>query len=265
MAPTWLQTLTLGLAGLQSALALPSSLSNVYVSHDGEPAGFFKNVSGVQIYHSYHNQNVTTGGKAILFVTDIYGVPLLENKLLADSLARADYTVIVPDLFNGDAVPSDDREGPALNLTEWRLRHPVAEIDRIIGLTIDYIHNDLQISRIGGVGYCFGGKYVPRFLAEGKGVDVGFIAHPSGLEAAEIQGIAGPITIAAGELDNAFNVTARYNAESILTGKNTTYQTNFYSGAPHGFAVRPNVTIPRQKYAKEAAYLQAVLWFAAWL
>lgn len=115
---------------------------------------------------------------------------------MADSIARADYTVIVPDLFAGDAVPSDNREGPALNLTEWRTRHPPAEIDRILGLTVDYIHNELNISRIGGVGYCFGGKYVPRFLAEGKGIDVGFIAHPSGLEEAEIQGIDGPISIA---------------------------------------------------------------------
>ncbi|KAL5372825.1 hypothetical protein DPSP01_013195 [Paraphaeosphaeria sporulosa] len=260
-----LRSLAVCLVGLSSAFASSVALPNVFVAHEGEPKGFFKNISGVNIYHSYHNQNVTTGGKAVLFVSDIYGVPLLENKLLADSIASAGYTVIFPDLFKGDAVPSDDREGPALNLTEWRTRHPTAEIDTILGLTVDYIHNDLNISRIGGVGYCFGGKYVPRFLAEGKGIDVGFIAHPSGLEAAEIQGINGPINIAAGELDNAFNSTGRYNAEAILTAKNATYQTNFYSGAPHGFAVRPNITIARQKYAKEASFLQAVLWFAAWL
>ncbi|KAL5394891.1 hypothetical protein PMIN06_002336 [Paraphaeosphaeria minitans] len=260
-----LPSLALCLAGLSTAFASSVALPNVFVSHEGETKGFFRNVSGVSIYHSYHHQNVTTGGKAVLFVSDIYGVPLLENKLLADSIASAGYTVIFPDLFNGDAVPSDDREGPALNLTEWRSRHPTAEIDAILGLAVDYIHNDLKISRIGGVGYCFGGKYVPRFLAEGKGIDVGFIAHPSGLEAAEVQGINGPITIAAGELDNAFNATGRYSTEAILTAKNATYHTNFYSGAPHGFAVRPNMTVPRQKYAKEASFLQAVLWFAAWL
>lgn len=71
--------------------------------------------------------------------------------------------------------------------------------------------------------------------------------------------------LVAGELDNAFNVTGRYNAEAILTAKKATYQTNFYSGAPHGFAVRPNVTVARQVYAKDAAYFQAILWFAAWL
>ncbi|KAF2270496.1 alpha/beta-hydrolase [Lojkania enalia] len=201
---------------------------------------------------------------AVLYVTDIYGVPLLQNKLLADSIAKAGYLVIMPDLFKGDAIPVTTPEG-GLNLTEWRARHPTAEIDSIIASTISYMRNELGATRIGGVGYCFGGKYVPRFLAEGKGLDVGFIAHPSSLETAEIQGIAGPITIAAGELDGAFNATGRHTAESILQTKNATYQLNLYSGAPHGFAVRPNLNVPRQKYAKESAFFQAVQWFDAWL
>lgn len=104
----------------------------------------------------------------------------------------------MPDLFNGDAVPTDSPEGPALNLTEWRTRHPPAEIDRIVGLTIAYMRNDLGVKRIGAVGYCFGGKYAVRFLAQGKGIDVGFAAHPSSLETSEIQAIAGPISFAAG-------------------------------------------------------------------
>lgn len=93
-----LPTLAFGLAGLSSAFASSVALPNVFVSHEGDPKGFFKNVSGsrlfdrasrdslltwnvVNIYHSYHDQNITTGGKAVLFVSDIYGVPLLENKL----------------------------------------------------------------------------------------------------------------------------------------------------------------------------------------
>lgn len=93
-----------------------------------------------------------------------------------------------------------------LNLTEWRERHPTAAIDAIISKTINYIQSDLGIARIGAVGYCFGGKYVPRFLASGKGVDVGFIAHPSFLESGEIQGVQGPLSIAAGGTSYAFLV-----------------------------------------------------------
>ena len=79
-----------------------------------------------------------------------------------------------------------------------RTRHTTAMVDAIINSTLSYMRTDLGTTRIGAVGYCFGGKYVPRWMASGKGIDVGFIAHPSSLEQAEIAGIAGPISIAAG-------------------------------------------------------------------
>jgi hypothetical protein len=37
-----------------------------------------------------------------------------------------------------------------------------------------------------------------RSLAEGKGVGVGFIAHPTGLERAELERVVGALSIAAG-------------------------------------------------------------------
>ena len=67
------------------------------------------------------------------------------------------------------------------------------------------------------------------------------------------------------ELDAAFNVTRRREAEDILTAKNATYQTTLYSGAPHGFAVRVDLGVARQKFAKEGSFRQAVGWFDAWL
>ncbi|KAF2710048.1 alpha/beta-hydrolase [Pleomassaria siparia CBS 279.74] len=263
MTMTLIRLLTVALVGVASVLAKKPASSCPAVSNEGTPTGEFKNVSGIQIYHSYPGETANASN-AILFISDIYGVPLLQNKLLADSLARAGYLVIFPDLFKGDAVPVSSPEG-TLNLTEWRTRHPTEEIDSIVASTITYIRSELGVQRIGGVGYCFGGKYVPRFLADGKGIDVGFIAHPSGLLATEIQSIAGPISIAAGELDTAFNVTGRRAAEDILTAKNTTYQTTLYAGAPHGFAVRVDLNIPRQKYAKESSFVQAIRWFDAWL
>jgi hypothetical protein len=46
----------------------------------------------------------------------------------------------------------------------------------------------------------FGGKYVCRWLKEGK-LDVGYTAHPSFVDKEELEGIKGPLSIAAaGEL-----------------------------------------------------------------
>lgn len=124
---------------------------------------------------------------------------LLTHHRLADQLARATAVqVILPDLFQGDAVPMAMAEGPQLNLTEWRARHPTFQTDQVIEQTINYMKSQLGVTRIGAVGYCLGGKHVPRFMASGKGIDLGFIAHPANLTTDEIRAIAGPISIAAG-------------------------------------------------------------------
>ncbi|KAF2734351.1 alpha/beta-hydrolase [Polyplosphaeria fusca] len=249
------------LAVLGAALADKKACGNLQVINEGAPAGKFVNVSGIQTYISRPSTNTTT---AILHVTDIFGVPLLENQLLADSMAQAGYLTVMPDLFRGESIPVDAIE-KGVNITAFLAKHPTSDVDSIIASTISYMRKDLGMTKIGGTGYCFGGKYVPRFLAEGKGLDAGFIAHPGFLETSEIMAIAKPITMAAGELDDTFNATARHAAEAILQSKNATYQLNLYSGAPHGFAVRPNLSVPRQKYAKDASYFQAVRWFEAWL
>ncbi|KAF2675729.1 alpha/beta-hydrolase [Lentithecium fluviatile CBS 122367] len=269
MVSFWTTCLTIAFATLVAAGGSKGAGKSCRLSviNSGEAAGQIKNVNGVQVYHSYppHRNYDHNSTKAVLFVTDFYGIASLNNKLVADSIARAGYPVIMPDLFNGDPVSTALAEGPALDLAAWRARHPTFAIDRIIESTITYIRNGLSASKLGAVGYCLGGKHVPRAMAAGGGIDVGFIAHPANLTAEEIRAIAGPISIAAGELDALFNSTGRRAAEDILTARNATYQTNLYSGAPHGFAVRANLNISRQRFAKEASFLQAVTWFDNWL
>jgi dienelactone hydrolase len=60
-----------------------------------------------------------TSSKALLYITDIFGVPLLQNKLLADSLAANDYLVVMPDLFAGDAISVEEQEA-GLNILRLR-------------------------------------------------------------------------------------------------------------------------------------------------
>lgn len=157
------------------------------------------------MYISPPATNTSTPSKALLYLTDIFGVPLPENRLLADSLASNDYLVVMPDLFNGDAIPLGSLEA-GLNLTGWLAKHGPEEIDRIVGETVEYMRGELGISKIGGLGYCFGGKYVPRWLTgEGK-VDLGFIAHPSSLTEEEIEGVKGGLSIAAGSKFFLFSI-----------------------------------------------------------
>lgn len=69
-------------------------------------------------------------------------------------------------------------------------------VDPIIEATIKELRGTYGVKRLGGVGYCFGGKYVCRFLKPGA-LDVGFTAHPSFVDKEELEGIQGPLSIAA--------------------------------------------------------------------
>ena len=63
------------------------------------------------------------------------------------------------------------------------------------------------------------------------------------------------------ETDTIFPAEKRHETEVILKDVKLPYQINLYSGVEHGFAVRCDIKVPQQKYAKESAFLQACGWF----
>ena len=141
----------------------------------------------------------------------------------------------------------------------------MAEIESIIDTALDSIRTTYNTSKIGSVGYCFGGRYVARYLAEGKGIEAGFAAHPSNTQAEEWNAVASPISIAFGALDQSNTPENRTNIEEIFFDGNKTYQTSLFSDAEHGFAVRTNLSVPQKAFAQEGAYFQAVRWLDAWV
>lgn len=103
----------------------------------------------------------------------------------------------MPDLFNGDPAALN-RTG--FDLSGFLKKHTPLQIDPIVETTLKEMRGPLGCKRIGGVGYCFGAKYVARFLKEGK-LDAGYTAHPSFVDKEELEGCTGPLSIsAAGKL-----------------------------------------------------------------
>jgi hypothetical protein len=100
----------------------------------------------------------------------------------------------MPDLFYGDAVPLN--RPPSFDLMSWLQNHLPTHVDPIVETVLNEMRGPLGCKRIGGVGYCFGGKYVCRFLKEGR-LDAGYTAHPSFVEREELEGIMGPLSISA--------------------------------------------------------------------
>lgn len=153
-------------------------------------------------------------------------------------------------------------------MTAWRARHPQSQVEAIITSALNTTRQNFGATKVGGVGYCFGGKYIARFLAEEEqGLNAGFTAHPSGTLASEWEAISPtrPISIAFGEFDASNTAANRTEIEEIFSRGNKTFQTTLYAHAEHGFAVRTNLSDPRLAFAQESAYLQAVRWLDAWL
>ncbi|KAI1759204.1 alpha/beta-hydrolase [Hypoxylon sp. FL1150] len=229
------------------------------IAHSGDPVGKEQVYDGINMYVTGNTSDI-----GVLYLTDVFGIQLLENKLLADSFGRAGYLTVAPDMFNGTPAPGDINGQPDFNVTEFLAIHSPEETDPILATAVDFMRTELGVTKVVVTGYCFGGRYVFRMLAEGKGVDVGFAAHPSLLEDVEISAITGPASIAAADADDMTPAERRTQIEALLLETGMPYTLALYGGTSHGFGVRANVTDPKQKFGKEEAFFQAIRWFGAW-
>lgn len=66
-------------------------------------------------------------------------------------------------------------------------------------------------------------------------------------------------------IDEIFTTEQRQETEAKLAQNKATYQINLFGGMEHGFAVRGDMEDPKQKFAKEQAFYQAITWFKEYL
>ncbi|KAI0402304.1 dienelactone hydrolase [Xylaria palmicola] len=231
------------------------------IAHDGEPVG-------KEVVHNNVTLYVTgkpSADKAVLYLTDIFGIQLLQNKLLADSFGRAGYFVVAPDLFNGTPSTLDLVDMTPAQRDVFLAAATPEETDALIATGVDYLQKVKNVTRIATTGYCFGGRYAFRWLSQQRGLKVGFAAHPSNLQDDEITAVKGAVAIAAADADTAMPPARRAAIEALLLNTTQAYTLSLYGSVSHGFGVRANVTDPRQKFGKEQAFFQAVRWFDSFL
>ncbi|KAG4429180.1 hypothetical protein IFR05_015334 [Cadophora sp. M221] len=242
----------------------PSTCCTVGVKHEGNPIGTSTKIGAIEAYIAEPSGKHIHKDTAILFLPDVIGI-WQNSQLMADQYAANGYYTLIPDLFNSDSLSLNRPDG--FDLMSWLTKgsdgknpHTFKAVDPIVEKSIKYLQ-EKGYKKIGAVGYCFGAKYVARFMASGKGISVGFVAHPSFVEENELRAIQGPFSIAAAETDSIFPTEKRHRSEEILLETKQPYQINLYSGVVHGFSVRCDLSKKIEKYAKEQAFLQAVTWF----
>ncbi|KAI9787575.1 MAG: hypothetical protein M1839_000106 [Geoglossum umbratile] len=237
----------------------PAKCCTIGAKHEGTPAGEIKLIGETPAYFAYPESKSTK--LSIFLFTDVIGCKNHGAQLIADQLAANGYFVVMPDLFHGDPVKLNPE--PGFNLMKWLEGHPVSRVDPVVVEVIAAMKQIYGAEKIGAAGYCFGAKYVVRFLP--SAITCAYVAHPSFVTPEELRAIKGPLSITACEIDEIFTVEKRHETEAILREVGVPYQINLFSQVEHGFTVRGNMGVRLNKWSKERAFCQMVEWFDEYL
>ncbi|KAJ7665923.1 dienelactone hydrolase [Mycena polygramma] len=241
------------------------------VTHEGTAEGKYETIGGVQCYVATPTVDYPKD-KVVLFLTDVFGLALINNLLLADDFARNGFKTIVPDLFNGDPIDKDafEANAPPFDREKWFAAHTEVQTRPPIDSVVAALKAE-GITRIASTGYCFGARYVVD-LAFDNVIQVSAISHPSRLtmpddmEKYAVMSKA-PLLINSCTVDQAFPLEAQAKADEILgDGKFAPgYHREFFEGCRHGFAIRGDMSDPKVKAGKEGAFKSCVDWFKKYL
>ncbi|KAL0571827.1 hypothetical protein V5O48_010140 [Marasmius crinis-equi] len=252
---------------------------------EGEPVGTFTSIDGAYMSAGSNKESE----RAVILLTDIFGLPLKNSKLIADSLAkRLECDVWVPDQFAGNppfAVEKLQNKMPeragedfglfakikffltVLPTLPKLLKSRPATVDARMKSFFDKLKAEKpHYKRIGAVGHCFGGSTAVR-LGGTDYVHSIVVCHPGGFSDEELKAIKVPCSWTLMVLwrmadDFTFPPPKREKAEAeFAKRKDHQYEFKVYKGTAHGFACRPNMTYPDVKEGFEGAMEQIVAWF----
>ncbi|VDB98763.1 unnamed protein product [Peniophora sp. CBMAI 1063] len=252
------------------------------VRHEGIPEGTYQEITGVKCYIATPSGEYDKS-KVVVYLTDAFGIELVNNLLLADDFARNGWKVVVPDLFEGEPMPADllDNVKPTdinVNLVAlgkerdwdflaWVAEHGPAQNVPRVKAVIEALKAD-GITRVATTGYCFGGR-VAFSLAHDGIPDVTATSHPSALQAEDLEKYAvnskAPLLINACEIDFQFGKDKQEKAEEVFKDFTPGFKQTYSEGCVHGFAVRGDMSDPKVKAGKERAFNSTVEWFKKYL
>ncbi|KZV76161.1 alpha/beta-hydrolase [Peniophora sp. CONT] len=250
----------------------------------GEPSGSI--VDGAYLHAA---PSPAPGPKrAVVLFTDIFGLDLVNCKVQADALSeKLNMDVWVPDLFDGKPPmkPEElepllpDRAGVQVGLMTY-VRVGMYMLPRALSIYstrpavgeqrarafVTKLRKEKGYTKIGTVGYCYGGT-VSAFVGKSPElVDSVVIAHAGNITEEVAKAIKVPASWACAEEDLAFKPAARSAAEAVFKAREGTkeyvpYEFKDWKGCAHGFAIRPNQSLPEVMAGYHGALAQTVEWF----
>ncbi|KAF8632410.1 hypothetical protein AX17_004851 [Amanita inopinata Kibby_2008] len=229
--------------------------------------------------------NGSPSKRAVLLLTDVFGLSLKNPKIIADHLAkRLECDVWIPDYFNGNPIFDHKALGPAgpagLKRTwmDWLkfllavvpripvyLQNRPSVIDAYLDKFISVIREEKGYEKIGAVGYCFGGSAAIRLAPTGYIQSV-VICHPGRFSLEQAKEIKIPTAWLCAEEDAFFKDSLRDQVEALYASRKNTneyvsYEFVIYKGTTHGFACRPDLSYEDLKQAYEKSLEDTAVWF----
>jgi len=225
----------------------------------------------------------TSSKKAVVFLTDIFGLPLGNPKIMADQLnEKLGVDVYVPDMFSGPPPVSEAALGPLLpdepghKRTIWTklsliwvlltsIHRFIPNRPSVVTKRIEEFIKALKAkgyTDVGVVGYCYGGIMCGS-LATTDLVKTAILVHSGPVSLDQVKNFKVPTCWIFAEEDDTWDEKKQLDVEAILREKADTqqYEVKLYKGTTHGFAARPNLSIPAVKQAYEDALEEAASWF----
>ncbi len=254
--------------------------------------------------NTYVTGNRTNPRGTIVVYSDIFGLPLPNNRLIADAYAKSgEWLVYLPDFFQGDPVPLKTADillpvdaakpsslakyssmlAAAPSFVMWMRRHKEAPTGKICTDFLRALRHETYRSRkIGMVGFCWGGKYAIRAGLESNMVEIDghkvplvdavVALHPSHLVVPdEVENLIVPVSYGWGLEDARVKIEQKgkveeCHAEARKKGKKVPQMEHkIYKPGRHGFAVRGNPDDPQERECLEDLVTQAMDWLQRWL
>ncbi|KAH7011036.1 Alpha/Beta hydrolase protein [Ilyonectria destructans] len=208
----------------------------------------------IQVYESRPPGDIIKG--TLIMLPDGFGLAS-HNLLLADMFAQRGWVTLVPDYFQGDAVPISllqrDRSKPldeVFDMRSWLERHLHESVERHVRFLYEHVRNSDAIDELGPmgerpiaiVGYCFGGKHALR-ASSWPGIHVAAAFHPSFVQRDDVgnEAVGGGCRTFVGlaENDEMVPETLGDDLNRWAAEKSRKITQRVFPGVGHGFAARP--------------------------
>ena len=218
---------------LTDACCTPGSAAT-YPSNLTFPSGTEVKLGGVNCYSVN-----PTSKHVVIYSTDIFGYRFANNRQNADQIAAGGFHVVVPDMFDGEAVTAEQlkEKGMQWVQTEWIARNPREQRVAVHEHVVNAIRQQSAVDSVQAVGFCFGAPGVLQLYEKGL-ASAGVVAHPSGFTKDNAGRCNKPTLFNCAENDQAFTPDIRQQWEQTLKDGNVPCKFVDYPGTKHGFAVR---------------------------